>query len=194
VVDEAADHPPQQGRRLAERVSLGEVRCHLPHPGGAGVARADPERLVQGVAVAALPAGLPPAEPQLPEPGEQVAPPPPLTGPGPRLEQAVLELPERLEQELPARLHQGGEDRPLERGERGVLGPGDPDGYAELGHVGVLLDLDIERTLRAPTCSVWDFRDWLRGDATATTCGFDRSGSPGVGIARRALRTRGLPR
>jgi hypothetical protein len=37
-----------------------------------------------------------------------------------------------------------------------------------LGRVGVLLNLDIERTLRAPPSSVWDFRDWLRGDATPT--------------------------
>ena len=166
MVHEAADHHPQEPRRLAEGVGLGEEGRRLADPRRAGILRGDPERLVQRVAVAALPAGLPPREPELPEPGEEVASSPPLAGPGPRLEEALLELAERLEEELPARLHQGGEDRLLQGGQGGVLGPGDPDRYAELGHVGVLLGSVIERTLRAPSCSVWDFRNWLRPDAT----------------------------
>jgi hypothetical protein len=78
---------------------------------------------------------LPPEEPDLTEPGDQVSATPALSGTGDHLR---LDEAEGLGEELPARSLQLGEDRPFQARERRLLRDRDPQGYSRLGHGSVL--------------------------------------------------------
>ncbi len=121
--------------------------------------------------VACLGAGLPPHEPELPEPRDEVAAPPALLGPGPRLVQALLEVTEGLEQQVPARGHEHREDRPLQDREGGLVGQGHADGYCQLGHGGVLSGGDSSgRYVPLPFRWGISFGTGSRATLTTTPC------------------------
>ena len=143
-------------------MGLREPGGGLPDPRRARVAGADPKGFVQRIAVARLGAGLPPEEPDLAEPGDQVSATSALLGP---VQGLLLQKPERLQQELSASGLKGLEHRLLKASQGRLLREGHSDGYSQLGHVGVL-SCGNERTLRALFHQVGiSLRDWLAGDA-----------------------------
>jgi hypothetical protein len=165
VVDRGSHHHRQQPGGLPERVGLGQPCRGGPDPGRARIRHRQPQGLVKGVPVAAAPHRLPPHEPEIPEPGHEVAPSSPLPCSSLFGQDLLLHGGEGPQEELPACGHQGQEDGLLQAGQRSVLGPGHPDGYGQFGHV-ASFGLGLEGTLRAPLRRVGDFRkDWLRADA-----------------------------
>jgi len=91
-------------------VGLGQVSRGGPDPRRAGILARDLKGLIQRVAVPAVTAGLPPVKPELPEPGQEVAPPSSLPHSSSLLQDRPFHRGQGKEEELAARGHQGQED------------------------------------------------------------------------------------